>query len=94
LYIHGVVMTGWIVLLVAQTGLVAIHRVQWHRQLGVFGSLWAALVVLFGSITTLHAATREVRRHTEFAIPEPCPVANVSAASFRRICKQRITSCK
>jgi hypothetical protein len=67
LYVHGTVMTGWIVLLVAQTGLVAAHRVQWHRRLGVFGAFWAALVVLLGSITTLHAASREVRGHTSFA---------------------------
>lgn len=60
-------MTGWVVLLVAQTGLVAARRVQWHRRLGVFGVFWAVLVVLFGSITTLHAAAREVRGHTSFA---------------------------
>src|SRR5579859_1381503 len=67
LHIHGAVMTGWVVLLVAQTSLIAAHRVTWHLRLGVFGSAWAALVVLFGSITTLHAAAREVRGHTDFA---------------------------
>jgi hypothetical protein len=67
LHIHGAVMTGWVVLLVAQTSLIAAHRVQWHRRLGLFGAVWAALVVLLGSITTLHAAAREVRGHTDFA---------------------------
>ena len=67
LHIHGAVMTGWVLLLVVQTSLIAVHRVQWHRRLGVFGAVWAALVVLFGSITTLHAAAREVRGHTDFA---------------------------
>ncbi len=67
LHIHGAVMTGWVVLLVVQTSLIAAHRVQWHRRLGVFGTVWATLVVLFGSITTLHAAAREVRGHTDFA---------------------------
>jgi hypothetical protein len=67
LHIHGVVMTGWVVLLVFQTGLIAAHRVRWHRRLGVLGAMWAALVVLFGSITTLLAAAREVRGHTDFA---------------------------
>ncbi len=67
LHIHGAVMTGWVALLVAQTSLIAVHRVQWHRRLGVFGAVWAALVVLYGSITTLHAAAREVRGHTDFA---------------------------
>ena len=67
LYVHGTVMTGWVVLLVAQTALVAARRVQWHRRLGVFGVFWAVLVVLLGSITTLNAAAREVRGHTSFA---------------------------
>jgi len=67
LQIHGIAMSGWVVLLVVQTSLVAFRRVKWHRQLGVFGSVWAALVVLLGTLTTLHAAAREVRGHTHFA---------------------------
>ena len=67
LHIHGAVMTGWVVLLVVQTSLIAAHRVHWHRRLGVFGAFWAALVVIVGSVTTLHAAAREVRAHTDFA---------------------------
>lgn len=67
LHIHGVVMSGWVVLLVVQSALVAAHRVQWHRRLGVFGTVWAALVVILGTTTTLHAAAREVRHHTAFA---------------------------
>jgi len=67
LHIHGAVMTGWVVLLVVQTSLIAAHRVQWHRRLGVFGAVWAALLVIVGSFTTLHAAAREVRGHTDFA---------------------------
>jgi hypothetical protein len=67
LHIHGAVMTSWVVLLAAQTTLIAAHRVSWHRWLGIFGSVWAVLVVLLGSITTLHAAEREVRGHTGFA---------------------------
>lgn len=68
LHIHGAIMTGWVVLLVVQTSLIAAHRVQWHRRLGVFGAVWAALVVLFGSTTTLHAAAREVRGHSDLAV--------------------------
>ncbi len=67
LRVHGAVMTGWVVLLVVQTSLIAAHRVKWHRRLGVFGAVWAALLVIVGSITTLHAAAREVRGHTDFA---------------------------
>ncbi len=67
LHVHGAVMSGWVALLVVQTSLIAARRVQWHRWLGVFGAVWAALVVILGSITTLHAAAREVRGHTDFA---------------------------
>jgi magnesium-transporting ATPase (P-type) len=67
LRIHGAVMTGWVVLLVVQTSLIAAHRVRWHRRLGWVGVFWAGLVVIFGSVTTLAAAAREVRHHTAFA---------------------------
>lgn len=67
LHVHGVVMTGWVVLLAVQSGLVMAHRVTWHRQLGVFGACWAALVVMLGSITTVHAAAREVHANSESA---------------------------
>ena len=67
LHIHGAVMTGWVVLLVVQSSLIAAHRVRWHRRLGWFGVVWAGLVVTLGTVTTLNAAAREVRHHTAFA---------------------------
>jgi hypothetical protein len=67
LHVHGAVMTGWVVLLVVQSGLIAGRQVQWHRRLGVLGTVWAAMVVLLGTTTTIHAAAREVRAHTAVA---------------------------
>ncbi|HET7452989.1 MAG TPA: zinc ribbon domain-containing protein [Thermoanaerobaculia bacterium] len=67
LHVHGVVMTGWVVLLAVQSLLIGARRISWHRRLGVFGAVWAALVVIFGTTTTIHAAAREVRGHTRFA---------------------------
>ena len=67
-HIHGVVMTGWPVLLAVQTSLVASRRIQWHKRVGVFGAVWAGLVVLLGTVTTLHAAAREVQGHTPRAM--------------------------
>jgi hypothetical protein len=64
LHVHGVVMTGWVVLLAVQSGLIAGRQVRWHRRLGVAGTVWAAMVVLLGSTTTVHAAAREVRAYT------------------------------
>src|SRR5690348_4857456 len=67
LHLHGAVMTGWVGLLAVQSGLIAAPRVTWHRRLGVFGACWAVLVVLLGSITTLHAAARKVHAQSESA---------------------------
>ncbi len=43
-YVHGSLMTLWFVLLVAQTSLVAAHRTDLHRRLGIFGALLAVAV--------------------------------------------------
>jgi hypothetical protein len=67
LQIHGAVMTGWALLLVVQASLISLRKIAWHRQLGWIGVGWAGLVVLMGSITTLHAAAREVQNHSRFA---------------------------
>ncbi len=66
LHIHGAVMTGWIVLFLVQSALIAGHRVQLHRRLGVLGACLGVLVVIFGATATLMAASREVRGHTGF----------------------------
>lgn len=70
LHIHAVVMSGWVVLLALQSALAAVRRVRWHRRVGVFGAAWAALLVVVGSITTVHALLREVRSHTAMAGPQ------------------------
>ena len=54
--LHGGLFTGWIVLLVAQTALVAGRRTDIHRTLGVAGAFLAALVFVVGvavSVETL-----------------------------------------
>src|ERR1700730_1851210 len=37
IHIHGAAFTLWMVLLLVQTGLVAIRKVSWHRTLGLAG---------------------------------------------------------
>jgi len=56
IHVHGMLFTGWILLLVAQTRLVAARRVDLHRRLGVAGALLAAVMVVVGILTALHAA--------------------------------------
>ena len=67
LLIHGAVMSGWVILLVGQSALIAAGRTKLHRRVGVFGTVWAGLVVILGSVATLHASAREVREGTPMA---------------------------
>jgi hypothetical protein len=46
LWVHGVVLTSWFLLFLAQAVLVASHRTGFHRRLGVFGAVLAMAVVL------------------------------------------------
>lgn len=64
-HIHGAVFSSWILLLIAQTWLVAAGRVDLHRRLGQLGFALACLVVILG----LLAATDSLGRH--FAAGEP-----------------------
>lgn len=66
LHVHGVVMSGWIVLFVVQTFLIASHRTRIHRILGAFGAVYAVLVVSMGCTATVLAARREVLAHSQF----------------------------
>jgi hypothetical protein len=57
-HLHGIVMTAWVVLFVAQVTLVATRRTKVHQRLGVLGAVLAALVVIVGVLTALFAAAR------------------------------------
>lgn len=55
---HGVVFAAWLLLLVAQTSLVAAGRVDLHRRLGVLGAGLAVLMIPVGIVGSLIAAGR------------------------------------
>jgi hypothetical protein len=57
-HLHGIVMTAWVVLFVAQVSLVARRRTKMHQRLGILGGVIAALVVIVGVLTALFAAAR------------------------------------
>ena len=59
-HVHGLVMTLWFVLFVVQARLVAAHRVDLHRRLGIAGAAVAALVFVVGIWTAISAAARGV----------------------------------
>ncbi len=56
---HGFVMTAWIALFLTQTLLIARHRVDLHRRLGMYGVGLATLVILVGMPTLVNAAARK-----------------------------------
>src|SRR6185369_3566042 len=58
LHLHGFVFTSWLVLFVTQTTLVAAHRTDIHRRLGVAGGAIAVLMVLLGVTTALIRANQ------------------------------------
>jgi len=57
-YIHGVLFSAWMLLLVMQISLARIGRVRLHRQTGVFGAILAASMVTIGIIGSIVAARR------------------------------------
>lgn len=57
-HLHGALFTGWVLLFIAQTALVASHRVAVHRRLGVAGAVLAAAMVLAGTSTAVATAKR------------------------------------
>lgn len=53
LHVHAVVFTSWLVLFFTQTVLVAAHRIDVHRRLGIAGGVLAALVAAVGAVTAV-----------------------------------------
>lgn len=56
--LHGLVMTSWVLLFIAQVTLVARRRIRTHQRLGVLGAILAALIVVVGVSTAIAAAAR------------------------------------
>lgn len=57
-HLHGIVMTLWFALFVVQVRLIAAHRTDLHRRVGVVGALLAVLVLVVGVTTAIVAAKR------------------------------------
>jgi len=58
IHLHGILFTGWAALFIAQTALVANHRVAVHRRLGIAGGVLAAMMLIAGTATAIRAAAR------------------------------------
>jgi hypothetical protein len=58
LYGHGIVLTSWFVLVLAQTSLVAAHRTDLHRRLGFVAVAVAVLLIPISAFVVVRAAHR------------------------------------
>lgn len=56
LHVHAVVFTVWMGLFLAQVGLVAAHRVDLHRKLGIASAIFAGVVVVVGVLSVFETA--------------------------------------
>jgi uncharacterized membrane protein YozB (DUF420 family) len=57
-YVHGILNTGWMALLIVQALLIRTRRIGLHRQLGIVGVVLAGAIVIVGSGSCLVAAHR------------------------------------
>ena len=71
LHLHGLVFSSWLVLFVIQTTLVAAHRTDIHRRLGITGGVIAVFMILIGVSTAVIRAKQGAT-----------PVPDVSPLSF------------
>ena len=60
-HIHGAVFSSWILLLIVQTSLVAVGRVDVHRRLGLLGFGLACLVVILGVLVATENLIRNYK---------------------------------
>src|SRR5712671_3794866 len=60
LHVHGLVFTAWFVLFLGQTGLIAAHRTDIHRRLGIIGAVLAAIMFVIGVAASLDSLRRGV----------------------------------
>jgi len=65
LYVHGVLFSGWFALFFIQSRLIAFHRVDLHRRLGMLGAGLAGLGVPVAIGVAIHAGRRLYEAHSK-----------------------------
>ncbi|MBS0569196.1 MAG: hypothetical protein JSS28_01175 [Proteobacteria bacterium] len=60
LHVHGALMIAWFALFFTQTCLIASHRVQWHKRLGVFGVMLALAILVVAPVVLVQGVAREL----------------------------------
>lgn len=72
LYVHGLIFSGWFVLFFIQSRLIAFHRVDLHRRLGMLGAGLAGLGVPVAIGVAIHAGKRVYETQSKpFSVEAP-----------------------
>jgi hypothetical protein len=75
LYLHGLLFSGWFALFFIQTRLIAFHRVDLHRRLGMLGAGLAGLAVPVAIDVAIRAARRVYETQSKPFSAEAQPLA-------------------
>ncbi len=57
-HVHAAVFSAWILLFIAQTSLISVGRLDWHRRAGIFGAGLAASMVVLGFLVATDSLSR------------------------------------
>jgi len=60
IYVHGLLLFGWLLLLIVQSSLVRHRQLVLHRRLGWVGAVIAASIVISGILVGLYATRRDL----------------------------------
>ena len=72
LYVHGLLFSGWFALFFIQSRLIASHRVDLHRRLGMVGAGLAGLAVCVAIVVAIRAGKRVYETQSKpFSIEAP-----------------------
>jgi hypothetical protein len=80
--LHGLVFTAWLALFVTQTQLIAAHRVDLHRKLGMAGIFLSILVVVAGVAAMLVSAATPRVSQLGLTAPQASIVPFVAITEF------------
>jgi hypothetical protein len=89
LIVHGIILTAWFVLFLAQTLLVATRRIAVHRRVGIAGVFLAVLVVASGLITVAEFVPRATLAKLPVEAFVPVVFANSGGLAAFAICVLR-----
>jgi uncharacterized membrane protein YozB (DUF420 family) len=81
-HLHGALATGWLLLFLTQTSLVAVGRTDLHRRLGPAGAVVAVIFVVVGFATAVTAARKGVVPPGGLTPPQFLAVPIVTLLSF------------